>query len=91
MALAYGKHPKSYEDLDTLAVNRRLTRLGNTSLGSGKCIYIFLTVSTYLSFIIVGIVASHYLTDTFQVISKNYRMVMQRNWLYSNYNCMMLD
>ena len=30
MALAYGKHPKSYEDPDILAVNRCLTRLGNT-------------------------------------------------------------
>ncbi|KAF9560649.1 cytochrome P450 [Agrocybe pediades] len=30
MALAYGKNPKSYEDPDVQAVNRCLTRLGNT-------------------------------------------------------------
>lgn len=30
MALAYGKHPKSYDDPDVIAVNRCLTRLGNT-------------------------------------------------------------
>ncbi|KAG2024042.1 cytochrome P450 [Coprinopsis cinerea AmutBmut pab1-1] len=30
MALAYGKHPKSYHDPDVIAVNRCLTRLGNT-------------------------------------------------------------
>ncbi|KAF8964929.1 cytochrome P450 [Flammula alnicola] len=30
MALAYGKNPKSYEDPDMQAVNRCLTRLGNT-------------------------------------------------------------
>lgn len=29
MALAYGKHPKSYNDPDVIAVNRCLTRLGN--------------------------------------------------------------
>ena len=30
MALAYGKNPKSYEDPEILAVNRCLSRLGNT-------------------------------------------------------------
>ncbi|TFK23725.1 cytochrome P450 [Coprinopsis marcescibilis] len=30
MALAYGRHPKSYHDPDVQAVNRCLTRLGNT-------------------------------------------------------------
>jgi hypothetical protein len=30
MALAYGKNPKSYDDPEVVAVNRCLTRLGNT-------------------------------------------------------------
>ncbi|KAF8148666.1 cytochrome P450 [Crassisporium funariophilum] len=30
MALAYGKNPKTYDDPDVVAVNRCLTRLGNT-------------------------------------------------------------
>ena len=52
MALAYGKNPKSYEDPDILAVNRCLTRLGNTLRpGVWKVdVFPFLRLAFYLSF-----------------------------------------
>ena len=77
MALAYGKHPKSYEDPDILAVNRCLTRLG-CALRPGiwkvdvypflRLVSFYRLIKSILSPIFYILFFFRFSTDTFRVI-----------------------